>query len=318
MHDVISVLLPVFGLIALGYAASLRGWMGPGATSVLNRFVLRLALPVELFQIVVQMPLGQLGHPGFVAAFLLGMGVAFVAGFLLDWRRPVLRDHKLSGAAIEGLSAGYANTAFMGIPILLGLFGERASAPLAIANLLTVCLLMAVVVLLIELENQQGGSGSAAFGKVARGLAGNPMIFAPIAGIVLNAAGVPIPSGVGRMTAMLGGAASPCALVTIGLFLAETRDSPAPFGAVLRIAALKMLVQPAVTLFAALELFGLPTLWVEQALLLSALPTGTAPFMLAELYGREAGVASRATLLTTLLSAVTVGGIIAWIGPNPG
>ena len=51
----------------------------------------------------------------------------------------------------------------------------------------------------------------------------------------------------------------------------------------------------------------------DTALLLSALPIGTGPFMLAKLYGREASVTSRAILVSTVLSLVTVSALLAWI-----
>lgn len=44
----------------------------------------------------------------------------------------------------------------------------------------------------------------------------------------------------------------------------------------------------------------------QRALLLSALPTGTGPCMLAEFYGREASRVSRVVLLSTLGSLITL------------
>ncbi|GAJ30183.1 AEC family transporter [Acidomonas methanolica] len=317
MNEILTLLIPIFGLIAFGYVTALRNWLGANATTVLNRFVLRLALPAELFQITATLPLSDLRHAGFTSAFALGMMATFALGWIWDWGRPATTAHRLSGAAIEGLAAGYANTAFMGIPICLSVFGAHVNAALTISNLLTVCLLMAGVILLIEIEEQEKTAGGSAFGRVMKGLALNPLVFAPLAGLAWNAAALPLPAGISRFMTMLGDSASPCALVTIGLFLAETRDQPAPFGAVLRVSLLKLFVQPLLTVLAAIYLFALPTLWVEEALVLSALPTGTGPFMLAQLYDREAAIASRATLLTTIVSIVTLAGILAWIGPHP-
>jgi predicted permease len=44
------------------------------------------------------------------------------------------------------------------------------------------------------------------------------------------------------------------------------------------------------------------------------LPTGTGPFMLAEFYGREAGVTARVILISTVLSIVTVSAYLTMIG----
>jgi predicted permease len=57
----------------------------------------------------------------------------------------------------------------------------------------------------------------------------------------------------------------------------------------------------------------MPAAWFDAALLLAALPTGTGPFMLANHYGREAAVTSRAILVSTVLSVATVSALVAWI-----
>ena len=58
-------------------------------------------------------------------------------------------------------------------------------------------------------------------------------------------------------------------------------------------------------------LVALPVPQVRAAILLAALPTGTGPFMLAELYGRAAGSAARVVVLSTLGSIVTLTFVIA-------
>lgn len=322
MLQILGVLAPIFALIALGYLTERRGWLGPGAMDALNRFVLRLALPAELFHLTIGLSMAELDHPGFAFAYGAAMLATAAIAFALDWRRPVKRGHRLSGAAIEALAAGYANTAFIGIPICLGIFGPAASAAITLSTLLVVCLLFALGIFLVELDEQSGGSRAAVAGRVALTLLRNPIIFAPVIGLALNAAsgrvalpGAAAPLLVSARTfiGLLAGAATPCALLTIGMFLAATRDERASPVAVWRVTALKLVVQPALTGLAAV-LCALPPLWTHEAVVLAALPTGTGPFMLARLYRREAAVASRATLASTVLSAVTLGALLYAIG----
>jgi predicted permease len=104
---------------------------------------------------------------------------------------------------------------------------------------------------------------------------------------------------------LLGGAASPGALVALGLFLGEkagVRNGKTASALV----ALKLVAQPLLTWWLAFHVFALPPLWAKTAVILSALPTGTGPFMLAEFYRREAAVTSSAILISTLISLVTV------------
>jgi predicted permease len=57
----------------------------------------------------------------------------------------------------------------------------------------------------------------------------------------------------------------------------------------------------------------MPPIWSHSALLLSALPIGTGPFMLAKLYNREAAITSRAILVSTVLSVLSVSVLAAWL-----
>lgn len=74
----------------------------------------------------------------------------------------------------------------------------------------------------------------------------------------------------------------------------------------LSVVALKLLVQPLIAWVLAFHVFDMPPLWAKSAVLLSALPTGTGPFMLAELYRKGSSIASKTILLSTFGGVVTL------------
>jgi malonate transporter len=113
---------------------------------------------------------------------------------------------------------------------------------------------------------------------------------------------------------LLGGAASPCALICIGLFLAQERLVILVESSIGILVGLKLLVQPAVTALFAFYIFDMPALWSHAAVLLSALPIGSGPFTIAKLYGIEAGITSGAILISHLFSVATVSILVAWLG----
>ncbi|CAI9122166.1 AEC family transporter [Brytella acorum] len=315
MSNVISILAPIFGLIAFGALTERADWLGANATDVLNRFVVRLALPAELFQITLQVPLHQLDHPGFASAFGLGMTLTFALGWIMCWCRERAHPQRLSAAAIEGLCASYANTSFIGIPVCLNVFGVQSMAAITLSTLLTTCALFAVAIFMIEADQQRKGRRSVVALTGMRALTRNPLIFAPVVGIALNITGFSLPAPGMTFVTLLAGAASPCALLTIGMFLWKTRQGAmVPLAAVLRLTLMKLLLQPFVTLVLAVKVFSMQPLWAHEALILSALPTGTGPFMLARLYRQDADIASRVTLLTTILSIIIVG-VLMGISP---
>src|SRR5215470_16756435 len=308
MDAVLNAALPVFALILAGYLAARFGILGPAATDSINRFVVYLALPALLFQVMATIAWHDLANAAFLAAFSGGMMVVFLGCLLVERRS----RRSLTDASIDSLAAAYANTGFLGIPLCLVTFGRQSLPPVIIATLLTACLLFAIVIVLIEVDLHGRQDLAPAIGKVSLVLLRNPLLVSPVAGMAFAATGLPLPLPVDRFATLLGNAASPCALVAIGLFLAQQRGGH-DNRAVLRLVALKLLVHPAVTALLAFWLFPMPRLWAQVAVVLAALPVGTGPFMLAKLYDREAAVASRAILLSTLCSVVTVSLLIAWL-----
>ena len=304
MLAILSIVLPVFAIILIGWAAGRSGVLPTDAVGALNGFTVRLALPVLLFQFVAEADWRALWQPAFVAAMAGGVAIVFAATLFIG-----PRDRGMAERAVEALAAAYANTAFLGIPIAQALFGTVGLAAAVIASLLTVCIAFAFAILLVEIDlHREKGAGPAALAVLAS-LGRNPMIVGPAAGALWALTGVALPDPVHRIAALIGGTASPVALVTIGLFLAETRlpahGRRAPTAATAPLILLKLIGQPLAT-FALVMAFGVPARWGAAAILIAALPTGTGPFMLARLYERDAALIARVILITTLLSAATI------------
>ena len=79
-----------------------------------------------------------------------------------------------------------------------------------------------------------------------------------------------------------------------------------PLGRSITLAVGKLILQPAIAAGLAWVVFDMPVVQARAAILLAALPTGTGPFMLAELYGRAAGNAAWVVVISTLASIVTL------------
>jgi malonate transporter and related proteins len=316
MYHVVASVFPVFGLILLGYLVARKGILGPEATDNLNKFVVWLALPALLFQAMAEINWVQVDHPGYVGAFTIGAVLTFGLSFLFGGKnRPA--EHRLADRSIEGLNASYSNTGYMGIPLCLAAIGQGSLVPSIIATIIIACVLFAGAIVLIEFDLQEMPSWRATISKVLLSLIRNPLIFSPLLGVgvalVNGLTGLTLPKPVFHMTSLLGAAASPCALITIGLFLAQssaTREG----GVILRLVGLKLLVQPAITFLLAYKLWSMPQVWAQTAVIMAALPIGTGPFMLAKLYDREAAITSRAILVSTVLSLISVSALIAWLG----
>ncbi|MGF6245223.1 malonate transporter [Paraburkholderia sp. GAS38] len=305
MLSTLEILLPVFGLIFAGFVCRKRGLLGPTAASELNRFVVWLALPALLFDIMAHATWRQLYQPAFVATFAL----ACAGIFLLILAVRLLGGRTLADASVDAIAGSYPNTGYIGFPLCLIAFGPVSLTPTTIATILVACVLFAIAIVLIEVGLQTERAPHRLALKVVGSLARNPLIVSPIVGVLVASVHVTLPQSAETFLKLLGGAASPCALVSLGLFLAEKREGQAKAtknGASLLLTATKLLLQPALTWWLAARVFALSPMLVEMAVVLAALPTGTGPFMLAEFYRREAHITSRTILLSTLGSLVTL------------
>lgn len=308
MLSTLLVVLPIFALILAGWCTRRFGVLGPHATTELNRFVVYLALPTLLFDIVAHSHGAELWLPGFIGAF--GLGSLLVLAGTVMLRR--WRGRPLADAALDGLNAGYANTGYMGFPLTLATLGPAALVPTTIAAILTVCVIFGLAIILIEIGMHQQRSRLRMILSVLRSLAVNPLLVAPVLGGLVSFSGLTLPDPVEGVLKMLGGTASPCALVALGLFLAQRkRTTQSDFLACLPLVGFKLILQPLVVALLAGFVFRLSPLLTQTAILLAALPTGTGPFMLAEFYRRDAGTTSTVILISTILSILTVPAYLA-------
>jgi malonate transporter and related proteins len=301
-----SIVLPIFALIGAGWLARRAALFGAGAAAELNRFVVFLGLPALLFHIMAKADFQALDQPRFAAAFGLGSILVFAATLLVRRARGV----SLADAGLDGLNAGYANTGFIGFPLCLAAFGPASLTLVTISAIITVCVLFALAIIVVE-STLQKGARLAVIGRVALSLARNPLVLAPVLGVIYGGLGLGLPAGVERFLTLLGdNAASPVALVSLGAFLADARGRP-DWRSLSALTALKLIGQPALTWLLARFVFQMAPQPTAIAVVLAALPTGTGPYMLAQLYRRDATVTAGTIMATTILSVATISVLLA-------
>lgn len=316
MLSTFFIVLPIFALIFVGLFCRRANVLGPNATRELNRFVVYLALPALLFDIMAHASWAALDQPRFIAAFTLSCFIVFAVTIALRLRA----GRHLADVGIDGLNAAYANTGFIGFPLSLLIWGRSSLTLTTIAAIITVCVLFAVAIVLIEIGLQTESRPLHLARKVGLSLVKNPLLVSPVLGALWAAGGVPLPASAETFFKLLGEAASPCALVALGLFLGERRTTetvpaarPSDLRGSLLLVGLKLLLHPLVAWVLAVWVFRLPPMVTHLTVVMAALPTGTGPFMLAEFYRREARVTANAILISTLLSLVTVSLYLSWV-----
>lgn len=311
MLETLAILLPLFGLIGAGFGVRRMKLLDVSAASVLNAFVVWLALPALLIDITAHSSAAALWQPGFVGAFGLATALVFGAVFLARLKA----GRGMGDASIEAIAASYSNTGYVGLPLCLLVFGRGSQVEATIATLIVVCVLFSVAIVLIELGQQDAERGKAArVGAALWRSLKHPLVLSPLLGAAWSASGATMPEAMHTFLRLLGQSATPCALVALGLFLADCPTRREDWRTAGALVAVKLLALPALTWWLAHEVFALPKASADAAVLLAALPTGTGPFMLAEFYRRDVGVSSTTTLVSTVLSMGTLAVVLGVLG----
>ena len=332
MQAIFAVTFPFFALVLLGYLAAQRRVLPESAIPGLNMFVLFFALPCMLFRFGASRPFGQLIDPvllGIYGASALLM-VMFCIALTLK-RGPADPGVSLKDAAFGALVATFPNAGFMGVPLLVGLLGDRAAGPLIGAILVDLVVTSSLCLALAQAqpagspaqgtEAPVGGAQDsvfAAFLRALRGALSNPLPWAIGLGALVAASGVVLPEPLLQIIKMLADAATPVALFTIGAVLwraGQHAHTATPLSRYLPLALVKLLVHPLLVLSAGLvaqamglqvSRFGLMVL-----VLTAALPGASNVSILAERYGADNGRIARVIMATTVLAFGTFS-MFAW------
>jgi malonate transporter len=314
MQVILSVAVPIFAVILVGYLAGRFRILGPEATTALTAFVSTFALPVLFFGTLARTPVSALLNPGLLWSYSLIMAITFAIGMLTTWL--VVRAKKSGGGlaqmSLQGIAASWGNVGYMGVPLCLAAFGPEGLPPAMLAVIVSSMTSMILGVLLIEIDVATHPGPLIAFLQACWKVVKNPLPMSIVAGLVWSAAGLKMPLPLDKGIDLLGAAAAPCALFAIGLFLSDKslKSGMAEAGLATLV---KLLLQPALAAVIVPFFVERESVGAKVMILMAALPTASNAFVLAKQFEISVEQNTAAVLLTTALSVVTVSWVLVWL-----
>ncbi|MEO1190537.1 MAG: AEC family transporter [Pseudomonadota bacterium] len=309
MLAIVNVILPVFAIMAAGYACGRLGILGEGSSQALNAFVFYVALPALFFIAMAQVPVSEALNLPFIAAYMGGILAVFALAMVIA---TFLFPNRPSALALHGLSAVFSNTGYMGIPLLLVAYGDPARMPGIISTVINGAVLVGLITIIMEIDHAAGQRPLAIVGKVLSGVFKSPLIISAIAGLTASALQVPIPTAVETFCNLLGVTAGPCALFAIGLFMVG-KSVTTGLPEVLWVTILKLIAQPLVTYWLAYYLLPLSPVEAASAVVLAALPTGALTFVLAQRYEVYLQRSVAVILISTVASIFSLSALFIYL-----
>ncbi len=300
---------PIFAVIALGYGAARLRFVSAEGFSAFGTYAFYVALPVLLVQLLARQRLAEAFDPRFFAS-MLGAGLAVFAATLVVALAVGRTGLGLAGAYAEATTTG--NLAFLGVPLVLAILGERAAGPMAMVIVSEVGILMPLGILFMAIPSAGRSSGGRLAADLARTTLLNPIVLGVAAGAALGVLGAKLPLPLERFASFVGASAAPTALFALGGSLAGGRRVMEGWPSLLALTVTKLAVYPAAA-WAILKLgFGMDPFWVSAGALIAALPTASNVFVFALRYRAAPERISAEILLCTVVGAFTFP-LVAWL-----
>ncbi|WP_449539136.1 AEC family transporter [Ferdinandcohnia sp. Marseille-Q9671] len=291
-----DIILPIFIIIAIGYALQRKFQMNVSTLAKINMYFLVPAfIFVKLYSTELSFQLF-----GYVLAFFIAVIIILYIISVITARLIGLENGKkvsFSNSAIFFNSGNY------GVPVNDLVF---KGDPFAMSIQVIVLTLQNILIFSYGVFSLQ----SVKIGKIKAllGYFKMPVLYAMLAGILLNYLRIPIPSFVWVPANYIADAMIGIALFTLGAQVAQIKFN-AGLSKVYWSLFIRLLVGPAIAL-GMIFLFHIDGIFAQALFIASSMPTSVNSAIIAEEYDNYPGFAAQIVLFSTLFSSITISIVI--------
>ena len=291
----LEVMVMLFTMVILGYAACKLGYMGDKFDKKLSSIVVDITCPLLVLSSVMgdEMPDRSLILPLVGVGFLTYI-ILLVFGFWVP--RFISKNHDDQG--MIGISLMFANVGFIGYPIVASIFGPKAVFYAALLNVPNTFFIFTAGVMLVK--------GEYSIRQFNPKVLLSPALIGAFIAALLVAFGVHTPEMIARPITMVGNITVPAALMIIGSSMARLplREIIGS-GKVYATSFLRLVIVP-LSVYFLFRLCGVNTLINNINTVVIAMPVASFGTMFCMKYGRNPSLMTEATFITTLFSIITI------------
>ena len=298
MDAIIVTSLSIVIMIGLGYFLKRIDFLSEKDIDPFNKIVMYILMPCMIFHAIYAADLSQIPKLGILPFIILAS--SFVTGIVSYF---ILKQLKFDDVTLWSVlvTVMIANTAFMGYPVTLGIYGNAGFLRAIFCDMATLCtfLLLSFVLIL-----RFGGTVKTAVRKIAL----FPPLWAVVLGLGFNILGIPIGPVVDNTVNYLGQGAIPLIMIALGLsinFEALSRSrSMIVFTSIMKLALFPFVA------FLIVSWLGLVNLEHSVSIVEAAMPSGMMSLLLAITYKLDYELTSDCILINTVISLITLPVII--------
>ncbi|WP_425667213.1 AEC family transporter [Vibrio tubiashii] len=279
-QQVVGILFPVFALVAVGY--SVGRWLKPDFKPI-NRINMDAFTPALVFSSLVAMPLDTQQVPLLTASLV----AVLLPGLVMI---PVCKLSKLRYKAWAPPHM-FRNSGNLAIPLFTYTFGDTALASAVLLFVVSACIHISLGLALLSEGNP--------FKQIIK----MPIFLAASAALILNLSGIGVWSPLYEATVLLGQAAVPVMLLSLGAQMCNMRMSGLKVGL---LCTLQSLFTGAIA-FAVIYFFiQLPTMQLQMMVLFTMLPPAVMNYLFAERFQIEPTKVASMVLFGNFFSILTL------------
>lgn len=309
-----ETIVTIFVLMGVGIFSVRRGILCQKDTQTFTNFIFNITSPaLILISITGYFTKDNVLSSAVIPAFailmtLISLGIAYCMGKILKIRDKSRQD-------IFSLTVSFCNTVYIGLPIIMSVYGERAAGYVFFYDLGSSLVLWTIGV---ELAGRDNGvrtlavelagrdvSAKKNFNKALKNLANPPLIALTIA-ITLVMTGVKIPSIISAPLKMLGDITIPLSMLFIGMSVADIHISSEIFEPMTVLAILIRLIISPLIIGILVYFTGIPIILKKVITIEAGMPIMMFTAILAKKYEKHPEFAAKVVMLTTMLSMITI------------
>jgi predicted permease len=305
MDNVLQAVVPVFGIIWLGYIFKKIQMPGDDFWPLAGRITYYVFLPSLFFMSVLKADFTTLDSRilGVLAASCFALIATSFIVFLAQYVWLKL-DGKRFASFYQG-SIRFNN--YIGIPIIISLFGTDGLVIYAIIISLTIPV---TNILTVAVMSHYASESSFCIKRVTISIITNPLIIGSLGGLMVNILGIPLYYG-NEMLQFFANTAAAVGLLTVGAGI----DVGAITSSKRNISVacvIKLIINPLMILLGCL-IFSVDGMMRDVAVVYASLPVAASSYILAKQFHAHAPLMSSIIISTTLISMLTLTLILAFL-----
>ncbi len=295
----------VFSFIVVGFLCRKLDIISVEQVRGLSFFAMNVALPCVILKSFARIDLAEIFD---IRIYLSYFPIAIVV-FGLGWlvAKFILKKEP-THTGLLAMGSCFANLGLVGMPLIEATWGEHGIAVLAIILSIHPVLMMSVPIAVIECtsKHEDGRKWWVPFTRLLK----NTIILSVILGGFISLAKIEIPPSGHHFLQMMSGAAGPCALFSVGAFLAQARFRSSLSS--LYAAVFKVILMPCLVYSVARFAFGVTGEVLMILTFIGGLPTGANASVLSQYYRSAEAEISSVVSAATLFSLLSLPAIV-WL-----